>query len=99
MSLVPQITVSVYRRDRLNSLRNTFTYIANFSVLAISTVLFATIKDSKTDFSVLSFIVIGTGLFTCLFFILSTNEPKISAKCDEYTEKIRKMIMKVVGQN
>jgi len=75
MSLVPQITVSIYRRDRLNSLRNTFTYIANFSVLAISTILFATIKNSKTDFSVLSFLVIGIGFFACLFFIINTKEP------------------------
>jgi len=75
MSLVPQITTSIYRRDRLNSLRNTFTYIANFSVLAVSTVLFATIKNSKTDFSVLSFIVIGTGFVACSFFIINTKEP------------------------
>lgn len=32
MSLVPSLSVSRKRRDKLNILRNTFTFIANLSV-------------------------------------------------------------------
>ena len=78
MALVPQITVSKFRRDQLNSLRNTFTYLANLGVLLISALLFAIIHDSVLDFSILSFIVIGIGALFSIFFIFNINEVKLT---------------------
>ncbi len=45
MALVNSITYSTQRRDRLISLRNGFTYVANLSVLSIALLLFAVMKD------------------------------------------------------
>jgi Na+/melibiose symporter-like transporter len=45
MSFVNSITFSTQRRDRLISLRNGFTFVANLVVLTIALVLFATMKD------------------------------------------------------
>lgn len=45
MSIVNSLTYSSQKRDHLISLRNGFTYIANFSVLIVALILFATIKD------------------------------------------------------
>ena len=44
MSLVPSLSNSRKKRDELNTLRNTFTYGANFLVLAIALLLFSIIK-------------------------------------------------------
>jgi len=44
MSLVPSLSSSRLRRDRLNGLRNTFTYGANFTVLLMALILFIVIE-------------------------------------------------------
>lgn len=45
MSIVNSLTFSTQRRDRLISLRNGFTYTANFVVLSVALIIFATLKD------------------------------------------------------
>ena len=47
MALVNSITFSTQRRDRLISLRNGFTFVANLSVLTIALILFAVIKEQQ----------------------------------------------------
>ena len=44
MSLVPSLSVSRMRRDKLNGLRNSFTYISNFSALVIVMIIFSTVE-------------------------------------------------------
>ena len=44
MSLVPSLTSSRIKRDRLNSYRNSFTYLANFLVLGLSLIYFTLIR-------------------------------------------------------
>jgi len=44
MSLVPSLTLSRKQRDTLNTLRNTFTYIANLYVLTAAFLIFLLIK-------------------------------------------------------
>jgi len=44
MSLVPSLSSSRIRRDKLNGLRNTFTYVANFVVLCMAFILFIVIE-------------------------------------------------------
>jgi Na+/melibiose symporter-like transporter len=45
MSIVNSLTYSTQKRDKLVSSRNTFTFIANISVLLIALVLFQVVKD------------------------------------------------------
>src|SRR5690606_21448466 len=70
MSLVPSLSFSRSRRDMLNNLRGTFTFIAYFFVLAFAAILFATLKNDKTKFEVLSLACIGIGLLASLFFVI-----------------------------
>lgn len=44
MSLVPSLSVSRMRRDKLNGLRNTFTYISNFTALIIVMIIFSAVE-------------------------------------------------------
>ena len=44
MSLVPSLSSSRIRRDKLNGMRNTFTYVANFVVLGMAFILFIVIE-------------------------------------------------------
>ena len=44
MSLVPSLSVSRMRRDKLNGLRNSFTYISNFTALVIVMIIFSTVE-------------------------------------------------------
>ena len=44
MSLVPSLTLSRKQRDTLNTLRNTFSYIANVYVLIVAFVIFLVVE-------------------------------------------------------
>jgi Na+/melibiose symporter-like transporter len=44
MSLVPSLTLSRKKRDKLNNYRNTFTYFANLYVLAMAFLLFLVLE-------------------------------------------------------
>lgn len=44
MSLVPSLTCSNSRRDKLNSRRNTFTFVANLTVLIVAGILFISVE-------------------------------------------------------
>lgn len=44
MSLVPSLTISRKKRDKLNGLRNTFTYFANLTVLLLALLFFSIIE-------------------------------------------------------
>lgn len=50
ISLVPSLTCSRVRRDHLNTLRNTFTFIAQLLLLLIALFFFQIIDDSKQQF-------------------------------------------------
>jgi Na+/melibiose symporter-like transporter len=50
MAVVNSITYSTQRRDRLISLRNGFTYVANLAVLSVALILFAIMKDPIAQF-------------------------------------------------
>lgn len=45
MSLVPSLTCSRKRRDKLNNLRNTFTFVSNFVVLGMGVIIFKVMNN------------------------------------------------------
>jgi uncharacterized integral membrane protein len=48
MSIVNTLSYSQRRRDRMVNARNSFTYIANITVLTVSLLLFIVINNSTT---------------------------------------------------
>lgn len=62
----------------MNGLRNTFTYAANFGVLLIALILFCVITTPITQFETLSYIIVGLGMCTSIFFMITINETKLS---------------------
>jgi Na+/melibiose symporter-like transporter len=77
MAIVNSITFSTQRRDRLISLRNGFTYVANLTVLSIALALFAVMKDQITQFRILALMIVGIGAVSSLFYIITLKEPKL----------------------
>jgi len=47
MSLVPSLTCSRKRRDKLNNLRNTFTFISSFVVLGLGLIIFSVMSQPE----------------------------------------------------
>ena len=91
MALVNSITFSTQRRDRLISLRNGFTFVANLSVLTIALILFAIIKEQQLQFTILACIIVGGGSVSSILYIFTLREP--------YLVKQAKQLQKVFKQN
>ena len=68
MSLVPSLSVSRIRRDKLNNLRNSFTFISNFIGLSVILFTFTFVEDPFTQFSVCSIITACCGLIATFIF-------------------------------
>jgi Na+/melibiose symporter-like transporter len=75
MALVNSITYSTQKRDRLISLRNGFTYVANLTVLTLALSLFALMKDQILQFRILAIFIVSGGLISSLFYIFTMKEP------------------------
>jgi Na+/melibiose symporter-like transporter len=75
MSIVNSLTYSTQKRDKLVSSRNTFTFIANISVLLIALVLFQVVKDGVWQYRILAIIVVSLGTLTSLFYMFTIKEP------------------------
>ena len=80
-SLCPSLTCSRKRRDKLNSLRNSFTFTAYIMVLLISFLLFKLISDSKKCFMILILITLGIGICTTFFFFFTVKEKTLTEEC------------------
>jgi len=94
MSLVPSLTLSRKQRDSLNTLRNTFTYLANLYVLTAAFLIFLSIDHGFTQFRILSFAAIGLGFFTSIIFLVSVKEKKLTDDC----LKVKKMIKELTKE-
>ncbi len=73
MSLVPQITCSRKRRDKLNNLRNSFTFISNFLVLGMGSIIFKFMTNPPLEYNIISYIVVTLGITASIFFLYSVN--------------------------
>jgi Na+/melibiose symporter-like transporter len=83
MSVVNSLTFSTQKRDKLISLRNGFTYLANFTVLITALILFATIKKPEVQFLTLSIIIVVGGATSSLFYMFALKEVSLSKKAKE----------------
>ena len=76
--MVPQLTCSRSRRDKLNNFRNLFTFGANVVILISAILLFKFVDDSLLDFEYMTYIITAIGLPCSIFFISTINEPKLT---------------------
>ncbi len=74
MSLVPSLSVSRIRRDKLNNLRNSFTFISNFIGLSAILVSFSFIENPFKQFFVCSIITASCGIIATIIFWLGVPE-------------------------
>lgn len=81
MSLVPSLTCSRKKRDSLNSMRNTFTFVANLTVLFTALVFFQFIDDPVYCFELIAYVSTIIGLGTTAFYLISINEVELSNAC------------------
>jgi hypothetical protein len=56
-------------QDKLNNLRNSFTFIANFAVLGMGLIIFKIMNSPFWEYRIISYVVAGLGLSTSLFFL------------------------------
>ena len=75
MAIVNSITYSTQRRDKLISLRNGFAFVANFTVLISSLMIFVVVKDKIWQFRVLCFVIAGISIATSTFYLFVLREP------------------------
>lgn len=66
----------------MNNLRNTFTFISNFTVLALALVIFSLMSDPTLEINLISYIVVAVGTATSLFFIANINEVALTEECN-----------------
>jgi hypothetical protein len=83
MSIVNQLSYSQRRRDRMINNRNSYTYIANITVLSISLVLFVIVSKPATCFTLLCLMCIGVGSASSLFYSLNIKENTLTKEAVE----------------
>jgi len=91
MSLVPSLTLSRKQRDTLNSLRNTFSYIANVYCLVVAFIIFLVVKEVYTQFTLLGFLSVGLGFCTSMFFLCTVPEKKLVNDCLELKKHLKEL--------
>ena len=74
MSLVPSLSVSRIRRDKLNNLRNSFTFISNFIGLLSMLLTFTVVTNPFRQFLVVSLITGGFGVMASVVFWFGVPE-------------------------
>ena len=78
MSLVPSLTCSRKRRDRLNNLRNSFTFAGNLVVLAVGLMIFTIMKNKFLEYKIIAYVALALGVLTSLYFIIRINEKNLT---------------------
>jgi hypothetical protein len=68
-------------QDKLNNLRNTFTFISNFLVLGMGVLIFKFMSDRIWEYRIISYVVAGIGLTASIFFITNVKEIPLSKAC------------------
>lgn len=94
MALLPSLSLSKKKQDKLTRLRTGFTFAAQLISLLLSLVFFAAIDDKNLQFSILTLCCIALGLICSGFFLISCNEKTLSQNIRLYYENIRLSINK-----
>lgn len=79
-------------QDKLNNLRNLFTFISNFTVLGIGLIIFSTMHDKDLEYRIISYLVVALGIVASLFFVVKINEPQLVGICAEKQGELKQMI-------
>ena len=64
-------------QDRLNNLRNMFTFISQFLVLALSLLIFTTVSSPSLAFMLTAGIVVVISIFPTVFFLCTIKEKRL----------------------
>ena len=70
-------------QDKLNNLRNTFTFVSNFAVLGMGLLIFSLMSDPALEYAIISYIVVTIGIFASLFFMYQIREVPLTKICRE----------------
>jgi Na+/melibiose symporter-like transporter len=89
MSIVNSLTYSTQKRDQLVASRNTFTFIANISVLSLALIIFQIITDGYWQYRILAIIVIVIGTLTSLYYIAVIKEPYLSGEAKRLQKEFK----------
>lgn len=89
MSIVNSLTYSTQKRDQLVASRNTFTFVANISVLAFALVIFQIIDEGIWQYRVLAIVVIAIGTLTSLFYLANIKEPYLSGEAKRLQKEFK----------
>eukprot|EP00331_Platyophrya_macrostoma_P012590 CAMPEP_0176430812 /NCGR_PEP_ID=MMETSP0127-20121128/14459_1 /TAXON_ID=938130 /ORGANISM="Platyophrya macrostoma, Strain WH" /LENGTH=564 /DNA_ID=CAMNT_0017812739 /DNA_START=18 /DNA_END=1712 /DNA_ORIENTATION=- len=98
MSLVPSLTISRVRRDVLNNLRNTFTFVANLWVLLFAFFLFAAVEDKGLKFQILSQGTLLLGALASIFFMWTIREKELTRACRKLAKEYKMEYSKIASQ-
>ena len=79
----------VFIQDKLNNLRNLFTFISNFIVLGLGLIIFSTMHDKKLEYKIITYTVLGIGICASIFFIKTIDEVELTKICHEKQEKLK----------
>lgn len=79
-------------QDKLNNLRNSFTFISNFLVLGMGLIIFKFMSDPPLEYRIISYIVVTLGISASLFFLFTVREVPLSKACHEKAEKLKKQL-------
>lgn len=76
--MVNAITFSQRRRDRLISLRNGFTFVANVTVLSLALLYFSIIPSQYDQFLYLAITILCIGICTSIVYMFGIREVSLS---------------------
>lgn len=82
-------STDIYIQDKLNNLRNLFTFISNFLVLGLGLIIFSTMHDKKLEYKIITYTVLGIGIIASIFFIKVIDEVELTRICHERQEHLK----------
>ena len=97
LSIVNTLSLSNRRRDQMINTKNAFTYAANIFILSLALALFAIYNVDAGDdnirevaileFRLMTFIGLGIGIITSLFYIVVIREASLTRLAIHYNDK------------
>jgi len=83
MTIVNHLSYSNRRRGLMANYRIGFTYVSFIFTLSFALLIFAIVPNPIHQFRYLLFICLLIGVFTCVYYIVKINEPKLSLEAKQ----------------
>ena len=99
MSLLPGLSLSKKKQDKMTRLRTGFTFGAQLLSLLLSLLFFAVIDDKVLQYSILTLTCVGLGLLCSIVFLIYCKEALLSKNIKLYYDVIKDSINKRVDLN